>query len=221
MFIPFSILSKNGSFYGVSTNLPPILVYNVTFIFTITKQVIDVWLGKREEERRYSSSASMTDLELQDDKHASATIDIAGDEKKKQEKKMKEEQQQQKSGLYDLLHSKKGFKAFKEYLALEFAVENILFWDAVNKFHKCSDGKLPAEAQRIKSTFIGENSTHQVNIDIHTVRVINEKFANNDIDRTIFDVAQTYIFELMKTDSYRRFVRSKYNVFKKEKKDAE
>lgn len=29
-------------------------------------------------------------------------------------------------GLYDLLHSKKGFKAFKEFLTLEFSVENLL-----------------------------------------------------------------------------------------------
>jgi regulator of G-protein signaling len=88
----------------------------------------------------------------------------------------------------------------------------------VNKFHKCSESKILSEAQKLRSNFIDDNSFTQVNLDVQTVKNIRKSFEEGKIDRHVFDEAQQYIFELMQNDSYRRFIRSKYNVFSKSKK---
>ncbi|KAJ7996433.1 hypothetical protein DPEC_G00237020 [Dallia pectoralis] len=107
-----------------------------------------------------------------------------------------------------LLQDPKGVLYFTAFLKSEVSAENILFWQACERFRQIplnQKEKLKQEASSIYNSYLSSNASHPVNID-DTVR-IEEKDVNNP-HPDMYLKAQQQIFKLMKFDSYTRFVRS-------------
>ncbi|KAM6953205.1 regulator of G-protein signaling 14-like [Aplochiton taeniatus] len=107
-----------------------------------------------------------------------------------------------------LLEDPTGVRYFTDFLKSEVSDENILFWQACEKYQKipCSSLKELKEAARaIYQTYLSDSAPYSVNID-DTARTEEKALQHPTPD--MFGKAQTQIFKLMKMDSYRRFVRS-------------
>uniref|UniRef100_A0A8C2HSZ0 Regulator of G protein signaling 14a n=1 Tax=Cyprinus carpio TaxID=7962 RepID=A0A8C2HSZ0_CYPCA len=108
----------------------------------------------------------------------------------------------------NLLEDRVGVRYFTEFLKSEVSAENILFYQACEKFKKIPPTRLEElkkEARSIYDSFLSESSLHAVNID-DTAQM--EESALETPTPDMFNKAQGQIFKLMKMDSYTRFVRS-------------
>ncbi|XP_056898576.1 regulator of G-protein signaling 14 isoform X2 [Takifugu flavidus] len=107
-----------------------------------------------------------------------------------------------------LLEDPCGVHHFTAFLKSEVSAENILFWQACEKFKKipaASVDELKEEARSIYNVYLSEDAPYPVNIDD------TAKTEETDLEAPtsdMFNKAQAQIFKLMKMDSYRRFVRS-------------
>ncbi|MCI4381570.1 hypothetical protein PGIGA_G00253570 [Pangasianodon gigas] len=107
-----------------------------------------------------------------------------------------------------LMEDPVGVRYFTAFLKSEVSAENILFWQACEKFQKIPPtnlDELKKQARSIYDLYLSENSFNAVNID-DTART-NE----SDLEKPrpeMFSKAQQQIYKLMKFDSYARFVRS-------------
>ncbi|XP_070693255.1 regulator of G-protein signaling 14-like [Pempheris klunzingeri] len=107
-----------------------------------------------------------------------------------------------------LLEDPYGVHQFTAFLRSEVSAENILFWQACEKFRKIpvtSLDELKAAARSIYGTYLSESAPYSVNID-DTAKTEEKDLEQPTPD--MFNKAQAQIFKLMKMDSYRRFVRS-------------
>lgn len=107
-----------------------------------------------------------------------------------------------------LLEDPSGVRYFTAFLRSEVSAENILFWQACEKFKKIPATfleELKTEACSIYNTYLSDHAPYSVNID-DTAKTEEKDLEQPTPD--MFDKAQTQIFKLMKMDSYRRFVRS-------------
>lgn len=81
-----------------------------------------------------------------------------------------------------LLKNKKGRQVFHEYLAAQYADENLLFWEDASKFkYKASlmkgNNKMVAnEARRIYDTYFAENAPKQINVPAPILKAILNVF---------------------------------------------
>ncbi|XP_053498444.1 regulator of G-protein signaling 14a isoform X2 [Ictalurus furcatus] len=107
-----------------------------------------------------------------------------------------------------LMEDAVGVRYFTDFLKSEVSDENILFWQACEKFQKIPPtnlDELKKQARSIYDLYLSENSFNAVNID-DTART-NESDLENPTPE-MFSKAQQQIYKLMKMDSYARFVRS-------------
>lgn len=107
-----------------------------------------------------------------------------------------------------LLEDPRGVHYFTSFLKSEVSAENILFWQACEKFRKIpatSLDELKAEARSIYDTYLSDSAPYSINID-DTAKTEEKDLEQPTPD--MFNKAQAQIFKLMKMDSYRRFVRS-------------
>ncbi|XP_037635516.1 regulator of G-protein signaling 14-like isoform X2 [Sebastes umbrosus] len=107
-----------------------------------------------------------------------------------------------------LLEDPAGVRQFTAFLMSEVSAENILFWQASEKFRKIPAGsldELKIAARSIYNTYLSDSAPYSVNID-DTAKTEEKDLVQPTPD--MFDKAQAQIFKLMKMDSYRRFVRS-------------
>ncbi|XP_042349718.1 regulator of G-protein signaling 14 isoform X2 [Plectropomus leopardus] len=107
-----------------------------------------------------------------------------------------------------LLEDPCGVRHFTTFLMSEVSAENILFWQACEKFRKIpasSLEELKAVARSIYESYLSDNAPYSVNID-DTAKTEEKDLEQPTPD--MFNKAQAQIFKLMKMDSYRRFVRS-------------
>ncbi|XP_035804695.2 regulator of G-protein signaling 14 isoform X2 [Amphiprion ocellaris] len=107
-----------------------------------------------------------------------------------------------------LLEDPCGVRYFTAFLRSEVSAENILFWQACEKFKRIpanSLDELKASACSIYNTYLSDNAPYSVNID-DTAKTEEKVLEQPTPD--MFNKAQAQIFKLMKMDSYRRFVRS-------------
>ncbi|NXH73599.1 RGS14 protein, partial [Hydrobates tethys] len=107
-----------------------------------------------------------------------------------------------------LLQDRVAVTYFTEFLKKEFSAENVYFWQACERFQQipASDTQqLAQEARRIYDEFLSSHSVSPVNID-------KQAWIGEDVLATpspdMFRVQQLQIFNLMKFDSYTRFVKS-------------
>lgn len=108
----------------------------------------------------------------------------------------------------NLLDDPCGVRYFTAFLMSEVSAENILFWQACEKFKKIpatSLNELKTMARSMYNSYLSECAPYSVNID-DSARIEEEALEQPEPD--MFNKAQAQIFKLMKMDSYRRFVRS-------------
>uniref|UniRef100_A0A663MQ07 Regulator of G-protein signaling 14 n=1 Tax=Athene cunicularia TaxID=194338 RepID=A0A663MQ07_ATHCN len=107
-----------------------------------------------------------------------------------------------------LLQDRVAVTYFTEFLKKEFSAENVYFWQACERFQQipASDmQQLAQEARRIYDEFLSSHSVSPVNID-KQAWIGEDMLASPSPD--MFRVQQLQIFNLMKFDSYTRFVKS-------------
>uniref|UniRef100_A0A3P8VRJ7 Regulator of G protein signaling 14a n=1 Tax=Cynoglossus semilaevis TaxID=244447 RepID=A0A3P8VRJ7_CYNSE len=107
-----------------------------------------------------------------------------------------------------LLEDPSGVRYFTSFLMSEVSAENILFYQACEKFKKIlatSVDELKRVARSIYNTYLSDSAPYCVNID-DTAKIEEKDLEQPTSD--MFNKAQSQIFKLMKMDSYRRFVRS-------------
>nr|CAI5854878.1 unnamed protein product [Callosobruchus analis] len=137
-----------------------------------------------------------------------------------------------------LLEDPLGLHTFAEFLKKEFSAENIYFWCACERYRRLPTDRpvgggatataptgvgeagtataAPTnttancerlqEAQRIYSQHLAQGAQEAVNVDAHGRQCAEQGL--QDPDSTIFDQAQKQIFNLMKFDSYPRYLKS-------------
>ncbi|XP_068807694.1 regulator of G-protein signaling 10 [Struthio camelus] len=121
------------------------------------------------------------------------------------------------TSLENLLEDPEGVKRFREFLKKEFSEENVLFWLACEEFKKTQGKKqMQEKAEEIYTTFLSSKASSQVNVE-------GQSRLNETILETphplMFQKLQDQIFNLMKYDSYSRFLKS--DIFLNHKKSEE
>ncbi|XP_075456983.1 regulator of G-protein signaling 14 isoform X2 [Ascaphus truei] len=107
-----------------------------------------------------------------------------------------------------LLQDPLGVDYFTEFLKKEYSAENIFFWKACEKFQYIPadySEQLSQEARRIYNEYLSSTSLCPVNVDRQAL-ITEEMLGTPSND--MFRVQQLQIFNLMKFDSYARFVKS-------------
>uniref|UniRef100_H2TKC6 Regulator of G protein signaling 12a n=1 Tax=Takifugu rubripes TaxID=31033 RepID=H2TKC6_TAKRU len=107
-----------------------------------------------------------------------------------------------------LLQDPVGVRYFTEFLKKEFSEENILFWQACEYFSQvpATDKKqLSQRAGEIYNSFLSSKATMPVNIDSQA-QLADDVLTSPRPD--MFKTQQLQIFNLMKFDSYSRFLKS-------------
>lgn len=106
-----------------------------------------------------------------------------------------------------LLSDSAGVHTFSEFLKKEFSAENIFFWAACERYSKVMDkNDRIKEAEAIFEKHMAVGASEAVNVDSQARTTTQENLSN--ADRNLFAHAQKQIFNLMKFDSYARFIRS-------------
>ncbi|XP_058238850.1 regulator of G-protein signaling 12b isoform X2 [Hemibagrus wyckioides] len=107
-----------------------------------------------------------------------------------------------------LLQDPVGIRYFSEFLKKEFSEENILFWQACEFFSHVPETdkkQLSQKAREIYNSFLSSKATTPVNIDSQA------QLADDILNAPrpeMFKEQQLQIFNLMKFDSYTRFLKS-------------
>ncbi|XP_058454975.1 regulator of G-protein signaling loco isoform X1 [Malaya genurostris] len=106
-----------------------------------------------------------------------------------------------------LLEDAAGLHTFSEFLKKEFSAENIYFWTACERYRLLSDREERAkEAQAIFAKHLESGCSEPVNVDSIARNIAQENLPQ--AEQTLFAAAQKQIFNLMKFDSYQRFIKS-------------
>ncbi|CAI9620856.1 unnamed protein product [Staurois parvus] len=110
------------------------------------------------------------------------------------------------SSLDSLLEDPEGVEAFKDFLKKEYSEENLLFWLACEDFKRTEEqDQLQKKAQHIYNTFLSSKASSQVNVEGQSR--IGEQILRQP-HPLMFERLQEQIFNLMKYDSYSRFLKS-------------
>ncbi|KAG8508652.1 Regulator of G-protein signaling 12, partial [Galemys pyrenaicus] len=107
-----------------------------------------------------------------------------------------------------LLQDPLGVRYFSDFLRKEFSEENILFWQACEHLHHVpahDQKELSHRAREIFSRFLCSKATTPVNIDSQA-QLADDSLSAPHPD--MFKEQQLQIFNLMKFDSYTRFLKS-------------
>ncbi|XP_055539266.1 regulator of G-protein signaling loco isoform X2 [Wyeomyia smithii] len=106
-----------------------------------------------------------------------------------------------------LLEDAAGLHTFSEFLKKEFSAENIYFWTACERYRQLADRDERAkEAQAIFAKHLESGCCEPVNVDSIARNIAQENLPQ--AEQTLFAAAQKQIFNLMKFDSYQRFIKS-------------
>lgn len=106
-----------------------------------------------------------------------------------------------------MLNDPAGLHTFAEFLKKEFSGENIYFWTACERFRQINDiSERTKEALEIFDKHLANGSPEPVNVDSQARLRAQERLSSAEKD--LFLHAQKQIFNLMKFDSYQRFIRS-------------
>lgn len=107
--------------------------------------------------------------------------------------------------LSELLADPLGRRHFARFLEKEISAENLGFWLACEKLKATPIRNVPSKAQEIFNEYLSDSATSPINVDCKTREEVELNLKNPG--RYMFDAAQDHIFQLMKSDSYRRFIR--------------
>ncbi|KAJ8680308.1 hypothetical protein QAD02_016095, partial [Eretmocerus hayati] len=112
------------------------------------------------------------------------------------------------SSFEKLLEDPKGLQTFAKYLRKEISHENIYFWAACERYADTEDLTARKKlAEQIYQRHLSNNASEPVNVDSRATGHITPELLNS-APPDLFAQAQKQIFNLMKFDSYPRFLRS-------------
>ncbi|XP_053998032.1 regulator of G-protein signaling loco isoform X1 [Hylaeus anthracinus] len=112
------------------------------------------------------------------------------------------------SGFEKLLEDPKGLQTFAEFLKKEFSHENIYFWAACERYKDTKDVTTRRKlANQIYQRHLSNTAAEPVNVDSHAAGQITQELLG-EAPTNLFLQAQKQVFNLMKFDSYPRFLRS-------------
>ncbi|XP_068977951.1 regulator of G-protein signaling loco isoform X3 [Bombus flavifrons] len=118
------------------------------------------------------------------------------------------------NGFEKLLEDPKGLQTFAEFLKKEFSHENIYFWAACERYKDTKDVTTRRKlANQIYQRHLSTTAAEPVNVDSHatgqiTQELLSEAPADLFLQFVFYFQAQKQVFNLMKFDSYPRFLRS-------------
>ncbi|CAK9293380.1 unnamed protein product [Gordionus sp. m RMFG-2023] len=108
--------------------------------------------------------------------------------------------------LKELVKDNAGREQFMKFLEKEYSGENLKFYEDWKKL-KTAPAKQVAEiVQTIYDNYFSTSATFSLNIDCKSENLTRENMKNPS--RNTFDEAAEHIYQLMKSDSYNRFIRS-------------
>jgi hypothetical protein len=117
-----------------------------------------------------------------------------------------------KSMLRKILESPEGHELFRQYLEREFALENLLFWDAVQDIKKSPDAVKISVYSQLVAKFILADSILCINISSQTrqniMSALNRSLETSAIDPSLpkhLLEAQEEIIKMLTMDSFLRF----------------
>ncbi|KAK6636693.1 hypothetical protein RUM43_010355 [Polyplax serrata] len=110
--------------------------------------------------------------------------------------------------LKELLQDPAGRDHFLSFLGKEFSGENLKFWEAVQEFRTLPQKKVASRASEIWAEYLAPEASSQVNIDCRSYNSTKKKL--EEPDRWSFDPAAAHLYDLMKQDTYQRYIRSDY-----------
>ncbi|KAJ3435003.1 leucine-rich repeat isoform f [Anaeramoeba flamelloides] len=103
---------------------------------------------------------------------------------------------------------------FHLFLQKEFAEENLMFYKVVTELKQIDTENtqlIKTAVQKIFDNYISTNSQYEINIEYNVRNEIIQKIKKLDsIDQGLFDKAMIQIFEMLKTDSYPKFIKSDF-----------
>ncbi|XP_011707290.1 PREDICTED: regulator of G-protein signaling loco [Wasmannia auropunctata] len=112
------------------------------------------------------------------------------------------------NGFEKLLEDPKGLQTFAEFLKKEFSHENIYFWAACERYKDTKDAATRRRlACQIYQRHLSSTAAEPVNVDSHASGQITQELLD-EAPADLFLQAQKQVFNLMKFDSYPRFLRS-------------
>ncbi|XP_029669207.1 regulator of G-protein signaling loco isoform X2 [Formica exsecta] len=112
------------------------------------------------------------------------------------------------NGFEKLLEDPKGLQTFAEFLKKEFSHENIYFWAACERYKDTKDAGMRRRlACQIYQRHLSNTAAEPVNVDSHASGQITQELLD-EAPADLFLQAQKQVFNLMKFDSYPRFLRS-------------
>lgn len=88
----------------------------------------------------------------------------------------------------------------------EISAENIYFWTACERYRQMIDTERKLEAIRIFDKYLSHEASDPVNVDSKARSLTEKKLHLAEMD--LFEKAQSQVFDLMKYDSYQRFIKS-------------
>ncbi|XP_066929180.1 regulator of G-protein signaling 10-like [Clytia hemisphaerica] len=109
--------------------------------------------------------------------------------------------------LDKLLDDPIGIQTFFMHLKEEHSTENIRFWLACENYKNCSAEMQDENANRIFDEFLSRRATSQINVSCGILRDVKKEM--NRPSSVTFLKIQHEIYNLMRTDSYPRFLKSK------------
>ncbi|KAB0801137.1 hypothetical protein PPYR_05491 [Photinus pyralis] len=108
--------------------------------------------------------------------------------------------------LKELLQDPIGRDQFVKFLDKEFSGENLKFWEAVQELKALPQSEVQNKVAEIWSEFLAQDASCPINVDSHSYEVTKKNMGNGD--RWSFDTAAAHVYQLMKSDSYSRYLRS-------------
>ncbi|XP_037072180.1 regulator of G-protein signaling 7-like [Pollicipes pollicipes] len=108
--------------------------------------------------------------------------------------------------LHELLRDPIGRDQFVRFLDKEYSGENLRFFLALQELKTLPQRAVAARVQEIWSEFLAPDASVPVNIDSRSLDVTKRNMEQPD--RWTFDAAGAHLYQLMKSDSYSRYLRS-------------
>ncbi|CAH8433193.1 unnamed protein product [Schistosoma turkestanicum] len=110
------------------------------------------------------------------------------------------------TSMNNLIRDENGQKWLEHFMQKEYSCENFRFLQEVIKYKYGPLSMIEKESKRIYAEFLAKTGASEINVDNYIMNVTEELLKNPN--PFCFDLAQEHIYNLMRTDSYARFLRS-------------
>ncbi|KAH8855323.1 Regulator of G-protein signaling 7 [Schistosoma japonicum] len=105
-----------------------------------------------------------------------------------------------------LIRDVNGQKWLEQFMQKEYSCENFRFLQEVINYKFGPLSKIEHESKRIYSEYLAKTGNSEINVDNYIITVTENLLKNPN--PFCFDLAQEHIYNLVRTDSYARFIRS-------------